>query len=186
MRTALLAVLLLLAAVPAGAQEYDRSAWRHWTDEDRDCRSTRHEVLADESLIPPTLDARGCRVVAGLWLDVYTGAVHTDPRTMDIDHVVPLAEAHRSGGEAWDAGRRRAYANGLGDRWHLVAVGRSVNRSKGARPPDEWLPPDPAMHCWYVTQWLRIKDAWGLSYRPPELRAIAEVLAGCPAPGVRP
>lgn len=180
-----LALLVLLIAPPAAlAQEYDRSAWRHWTDEDRDCQDTRQEVLIEESLIPPTLDERGCRVVAGLWYDLYTGAVITDPALLDVDHFVPLRSAHDSGAAGWDSLLRRLYANELRDRWHLVAVGRSVNRSKGARGLDAWLPPSPLVRCWYVENWRRIKEAWGLALTEAEAAAIAEVRAACPHGGL--
>ena len=38
---------------------------------------------------------RGCKVIAGRWEDPYTGRVSTDPRDLDIDHFIPLAEMHR-------------------------------------------------------------------------------------------
>ena len=93
-------------------------------DQDGDCQDTRQEVLIEESLIAPALDARGCRVIAGRWRDEYTGAVYTDPNDVEIDHRVPLANAHRSGGWAWDRSRKRDYANDLLDPEHLVAVRR--------------------------------------------------------------
>ena len=54
------------------------------------------------------LDADGCRVVGGQWHDPYTGTTFTDPSRLDIDHLVPLAEVHRSGGgEMWSDAQRR-------------------------------------------------------------------------------
>ena len=87
----------------------------------------------EESLIAPALDARGCRVIVGRWRDEYTGAVYTDPNDVEIDHRVPLANAHRSGGWAWDRSRKRDYANDLLDPEHLVAVGAETNRIKGTK-----------------------------------------------------
>jgi hypothetical protein len=72
-----------------------------------------------------------------VWRDPYTGRTFSNPSDLDIDHMVPLGHAHASGGHAWDASRRREYANDLRYRWHLLAVYRSANRAKGDRSPDQ-------------------------------------------------
>lgn len=53
-----------------------------------------------KSLERARLDLGSCRVVSGLWHDAYTGETVRDPGELDVDHLVPLAEAHRSGGHA--------------------------------------------------------------------------------------
>ena len=100
----LLTILLLiftstvLNASPA-CPAYDRKLWKHWIDEDKDCQNTRHEVLIEESLTPVTFKTdKGCRVVSGSWLGAYSGEIFTDASLLDIDHLVPLKEAHESGG----------------------------------------------------------------------------------------
>ena len=90
------------------------------------------EVLIEESLTPVTFKTdKGCRVVSGNWLGAYSGDVFTDASLLDIDHLVPLKEAHESGGFDWDADRRRDYANDLSDPtpllpWIVVSTGRRV------------------------------------------------------------
>lgn len=134
-------------------------------------------MLIEESLIAPTLDPRGCRVVTGRWRDEYTGAFYTNPADLDIDHRVPLANAHRSGGWAWDQLRRRAYANELVDPEHLVAVRSTENRSKGDRGPEEWRPPLRESWCHYATAWRAIKQRWILTLAVEEERALREMCA---------
>ena len=151
---------------------YNRAEWELWTDADGDCQDTRQEVLIDESLIPPSLDARGCRVVAGRWFDEYTGAIYTDPAGLDIDHRVPLANTHRSGGWVWDSGRKRDYANDLADPHHLVAVSATANRSKSDRGPEEWRPPRQQDWCHYAATWRAVKQRWGLSISAQEDAAL--------------
>ncbi len=82
---------------PSPTVPYDRDLYGGWRDADGDCQDTRQEVLIAESLVPVALDSRGCRVVSGQWLDPYTGQTFTNPSDLDIDHFIPLAEAHRSG-----------------------------------------------------------------------------------------
>ncbi|MEO5742828.1 MAG: HNH endonuclease [Vicinamibacterales bacterium] len=154
---------------------YVRADWQHWIDEDGDCQDTRQEVLIEESLVAPVLDSRGCRVILGMWRDEYTGATYTDPGDVDIDHRVALANAHRSGGWLWDASRKRAYANDLVDREHLVAVGASTNLSKGDRGPEAWRPPLRSSWCRYATSWRDIKRRWELSISVDEDRALHEM-----------
>lgn len=158
---------------------YDRSLYGGWRDADGDCQKTRDEVLIAESLAPLRLDARGCRSLSGLWLGPFTGRLFTDPGDLDIDHLVPLKEAHQSGGHAWRRDVRRAYANDLANPGHLVAVHNGANRSKGARDPAEWLPPNTAYHCAYVRGWIEVKRAWRLSMDAAEVAAIRTVLARC-------
>jgi len=161
---------------------YDRSLYRHWIDADRDCQNTRAEVLIrdDDDQDVQFKTAKRCRVVAGTWHGPYTGQTFHQAPELDIDHVVPLKNAHLSGAWTWDRARRKKYANYLGYRNHLLAVSASENRRKGAKGPDKYLPPNVAFHCEYVRSWLKIKKRWGLGIPRPELKAIKNVLRACP------
>jgi hypothetical protein len=124
------------ASPPTWFEPYRREAWGSWTDADHDCQDTRAEVLIAEALGPVEfVDARHCHVGRGRWRCPYTGRVVVDPRELDIDHLVPLAEAHASGGSKWSSERRRRYANDVQHPEHLVAVVRGANRSKGSAGP---------------------------------------------------
>ena len=174
---------LTIAEPPDDLPRYDRDDWRHWTDDDRDCQDTRQEVLVAESRSRVTyVDDRQCRVEAGRWWDPYTGAVLTDPGDLDVDHLVPLANAHRSGGWAWSEERKRLFANDLGYDAHLIAVTASANRAKGAKGPEEWRPPDESYWCEYATAWSRVKRAWDLTVTHAEAMALREMLKTCDGP----
>ncbi|WP_245730795.1 HNH endonuclease family protein [Pseudohongiella acticola] len=146
---------------------------------------TRHEVLLSASRIPATLDAGGCNVLSGEWYDPFTGQVFTDPGELDIDHMVPLEEAHGSGAHAWGSDRKRAYANDLLNAKSLIAVSASANRSKGSRGPAEWLPPNTAHHCEYVRNWTEVKHRHGLDVDDAEKAAVESVLGADIALAVR-
>ncbi|MFS0885092.1 DUF1524 domain-containing protein [Aeromicrobium sp. 179-A 4D2 NHS] len=156
---------------------YDRDQWKHWIDADKNGCDTRREVLIVEAVVKPTVGAK-CALSGGKWISHYDGAETTNPSTFDIDHMVPLAEAHDSGGHAWNADRKQAYANDLGYDASLVAVSASSNRSKGDKDPAEWLPP--LSVCRYVTEWVSVKYRWGLTIDTTEKAALVRQAAPCP------
>ena len=161
-----------IAPIPYDRDDYMTS----WLDADRNCVNARHEVLAIESLIPPTFSASGCTVVAGLWYDPFTGQEFTSPGDLDIDHFVPLAEAHKSGAWEWEADKKSAYANDLLNAKALIAVSASANRAKGSDDPALWLPPNADFHCEYVKDWTEIKRRHELHMDVAERAAIEGVL----------
>ena len=168
-------------ANPDGLPDYDREHWGDWEDEDRDCQDTRQETLISESITAIRYDPEepGCRVASGRWRGAYAGAAFTTPRDLQIDHMVPIGDAHRSGAWQWDAERRRAYYNYLDYPNHLIAVDGGENQSKGDRSPDEWKPPLDAYHCQYALDWINIKRLWGLSATRAEVAALRDMLATC-------
>ena len=114
--------------MPTGLPQYDRHDWNHWTDADGDCQDARNEVLVAESQAAVSYRTdRRCRVSSGQWLAPYSGTVVTDPGKLDIDHMVPLRNAHLSGAWQWSAQQKKLYANYLADPQHLIAVTASAN-----------------------------------------------------------
>jgi hypothetical protein len=97
---------------------------------------------------------------------------------VDIDHVVPLAEAWRSGAGAWTASVRQAFANDL-DYPQLIAVTDNVNQSKGDQDPSAWQPPEWAYWCAYAQMWIRVKYVWGLRLQDAEKSALQGMLGAC-------
>ena len=141
--------------------EYNRDDWGGWIDEDGDGLNTRHEVLAEESLIKPIVSNN--KVVSGKWFDKYTGKYFTNPSDLDIDHLVPLKNAYISGASNWSKKKKSRYYNYLKYDNHLIAVSKSANRNKSDKSPVEWLPPNEDYQCEYVREWFKIKTAWGLT-----------------------
>lgn len=151
---------------------YTRSSFKHWNSGDlADGCNTRNEVLIAEATTAPAVSA-GCKLTGGVWLSYYDGQEVTDPRALDIDHMVPLAEAWDSGASAWTAARREAYANDQGAATSLVAVTARTNRQKSDQDPAEWLPPAPEAQCRYVGEWVATKLRWQLTADAAELEAL--------------
>ena len=172
-----LLVPLLASAENPDCPAYDRKAWKHWVDEDKDCQNSRHEVLIAESSSTVVFKTeKGCRVISGAWNDPYSGKTITDASKLDIDHMVPLKEAHESGGYVWDAYRKRDYANDLSDPNTLIAVDRGLNRQKGASDPAEWLPPDSEYHRGYAQAWGAVKLKQQLMADATEIAALRRIL----------
>ncbi|HET7304637.1 MAG TPA: lamin tail domain-containing protein [Segeticoccus sp.] len=155
---------------------YDRDKFRHWVDADGDGCDTREEVLIQESRVRVKKN-RYCTVTAGRWRSYYDRRTWKDPRKLDIDHMVPLAEAWDSGARRWTAGTRERFANDLGDKRSLVAVTAGVNRSKSDRDPAQWMPP--YGKCTYVRQWVAVKIRWRLTVNKAEKRAIVKRADHC-------
>ncbi|MFF0561479.1 HNH endonuclease family protein [Streptomyces sp. NPDC004266] len=153
---------------------YARTKFRHWNAglDPADGCNTRNEVLLAEAVESPEV-AAGCKLAGGRWISYYDGQEVTDPGKLDIDHMVPLAEAWDSGASAWDAERREAYANDQEAATSLVAVTARTNRSKADQDPREWMPPAPEATCRYLSEWVATKLRWGLAADRGEADALA-------------
>ena len=171
---------IAVAPVRENIPDYDRGEWSHWSDDDGDCQDTRQEALIAESETPVVyVNEDRCRVASGSWEGPYTGERFTDPGSLDIDHMVPLANAHRSGGWAWSVDRKRKYANDLSYEGHLIAVQASANRTKGSKGPEDWKPPERGYWCQYAVDWIAIKNVWELTATESEAEALVEMLQTC-------
>lgn len=129
--------------------------------------------------------SNSCTVLAGTLHDPYTGAQLPYDRyhasEIEIDHVVALGDAWRSGASDWDADRRERFANDVGN---LLAVQKQANQDKGSRTPDQWKPRQ-SYQCDYARRWVSVKGHWGLTVQPTEKRALADMLATCAPPANR-
>ncbi|MEU1408529.1 HNH endonuclease family protein [Streptomyces sp. NPDC005728] len=157
----------------------ERTKFKHWVDADKDGCTTRAEVLKAEAVTAPEQGPK-CALTGGQWYSPYDDKYIQGPSGLDIDHLVPLAEAWDSGASAWTAKEREAYANDLGDDRALIAVSAASNRSKADQDPTTWLPPAKDYRCQYATDWVADKTRWGLSIDTAEQTAISDVLRHCP------
>lgn len=155
---------------------YDRDKFEHWIDEDGDGCDTRAEILLEEAEEAPSRSGT-CTLSGGRWYSYYDGVSWTDKSDIDIDHMVPLAEAWDSGAGDWDAATRRAYANDLGDYRTLVGVTDSVNQSKSDQDIAEWLPEQ--QQCRYLREFVAVKHRWQLSVDSAEKAAMEELARTC-------
>jgi hypothetical protein len=122
----------------------------------------------------------------GDWFSLYDGLTFTDPSELDIDHMVPLAEAWDSGAAGWNAGRRQAFANDLDHPQALRAVSASSNRSKGDLDPGQWKPTRDAAWCEYANDWVTVKKAWDLTADQNEVDDLKVMLRTCTDQSPRP
>jgi uncharacterized protein DUF1524 len=167
---------------------YDRDLFgSSWADVDGNGCNQRDDVLLRDAVPGSVTVGRqgGCDhdVLAGSWVDPYTGRTLVfddlkDPhqsQAIQIDHVVPLAEAWRSGASSWPPARRRAFANDLSE---LLAADGPTNAAKGDDDPAAWRPRQ-AFQCEYAERWVGVKSRWSLTADRSEIRALREMLAGC-------
>jgi hypothetical protein len=156
---------------------YDRSDWPHWLDDDKDCQNTRHEILIQTSTKPVVFKTENeCNVLSGEWYDPYSGDTFTISKDLDLDHIVPLKFAHGHGADKWSRERRRQFAN---DYNNLLLVNASLNRQKGAKGLDEWLPPNQSYRCEYIARFNSVMAQYELSYIPSEKRIINRMVKAC-------
>ncbi|MFF5130995.1 HNH endonuclease family protein [Streptomyces syringium] len=171
-----------VASLPVAAESregYQRTSFRHWVDADRDGCHTRAEVLIAEAVEAPEVGP-GCKITGGRWRSWYDDTEVLGAGTIDIDHMVPLAEAWDSGASAWSAERRQAYANDLDADRSLAAVTARSNRSKADQDPATWMPPHEPSHCRYLEDWTATKLRWRLTVDEDEHVTLRELVASCP------
>ena len=155
---------------------YNRSAFKHWIDADKDGCDTRAEVLIEEAIVKPKIGPK-CKLTGGKWISAYDGKTITNASQLDVDHMVPLAEAWRSGAWNWNAAKRQEFANDLEYSEALIAVTLKTNRSKGDKDPASWMP---ALNkCEYIKNWIKIKDKYDLTVDKNEERILRMQISNC-------
>ncbi|TKG27987.1 HNH endonuclease [Vibrio tasmaniensis] len=159
-----------------GIPKYVRSDYAHWSDFDHDGMNTRHEILEDMSLSIVKYSSNGNYVQRGRWNDPYSGKTFYKSSDLQIDHVVPLAFAHYAGAWRFSKEEKELFAN---DASNLLPVQSSLNQSKSASPPTEWLPPNLKYRCAYIYHFDRVMKKYKLTYKSHQLRTMNKMKAKC-------
>jgi hypothetical protein len=165
-----------LTIAPEGKMAgYSRDRFPHWASQGNSC-DTREIVLQRQGT--DVKSDKDCKVVSGTWNSPYDNVVIKNAAEVDIDHMVPLAEAWRSGADKWTDDERKAFANDLGG-IQLHAVTAKSNRAKGDQDPAKWKPPAESYWCTYAQYWISVKITYKLTVDQAEHDALATMLTRC-------
>ncbi|MEU0024355.1 HNH endonuclease family protein [Streptomyces sp. NPDC006335] len=154
---------------------YSRDLFPTWITISGTCNTREYILKRDGSNV---VTDSACAATSGSWYSPYDGATWTAASDVDIDHLVPLAEAWDSGASAWTTARRQSFANDV-TRPQLLAVTDNVNQSKGDQDPATWMPSLTSYRCTYVRAWVQVKYYYGLSVDSAEKSALTNYLANC-------
>jgi hypothetical protein len=151
-----------------------------WEDVDGNGCDTRNDILRRDLTKIAFEPESACTVASGVLHDPYTGRTIGFRRgvgtssAVQIDHVVALADAWRTGAAGWTPTKRLRYAN---DPLVLLAVDGPTNEAKGDDDASDWLPPARGYDCTYAKKQIAIKRAYDLWMTSTEKQALVRVLA---------
>lgn len=165
-----------LRVAPDGSMTgYSRDKFPHWITISGAC-NTRETVLKRDGTSVVTDSS--CAATSGRWFSPYDGATWTQASDVDIDHIVPLADAWRTGASSWTTAKRQQFANDLSDP-QLIAVTDNVNQAKGDQSPATWKPPLTSFWCTYAKMWTHVKFKFALTVNSAEKSALTDMLNRC-------
>ncbi|WP_329520322.1 HNH endonuclease family protein [Spirillospora sp. NBC_01491] len=165
----------LTVAAEGSMTGYTREKFPHWITISGTCNTRETVLKRDGSGVQAGDD---CAPTSGTWTSPYDGGTWTQASDLDIDHMVPLAEAWRSGASGWTTAQRQAFANDL-DSSQLWAVTDNVNQSKSDKDPALWTPPLASFHCMYARSWIDVKYQYDLTVDSAEKQALSGLLDSC-------
>jgi hypothetical protein len=188
--TALAGLAALLVKGRAPMTGYARSQFgQAWSDDNdqpfgRNGCDTRNDILRrDLKTIVVKAGTAGCVALSGRLDDPYTAMViafrrgESTSTRVQIDHVVALGDAWRSGAQQLSATQRLGLAN---DPLNLLAVDGPANLQKSDSDAASWLPANKAFRCTYVARQVAVKRKWRLWVTAAEHATVSAVLATCP------
>ncbi|WP_156250813.1 HNH endonuclease family protein [Pseudactinotalea terrae] len=144
---------------------------------------TRNRVLARDLTQVQHAPGSDCVVISGVLVDPYTGQRvrfergTTTSQQVQIDHVLPLAQAWDAGAYAWTYEQRVAFAN---DEVNLLAAAGSVNASKSDATLAEYAPQLSGLAlCEYVTTYVQVAQTYALTLSQADREVAEQVQQGC-------
>ncbi|WP_407661454.1 HNH endonuclease family protein [Frankia nepalensis] len=165
-------------------KDYERDEFgSSWKDVDHNGCDTRNDILHRDLHSITVRKSDTCIVLTGELSDPYTNRIVRFDRGrnasgVQIDHVIPLADAWRTGAYAWTDEQREAFAN---DPENLLAVDGPTNTSKSDQNASEWLPPAAGYQCPYIARQVGLKSRYQLWVTQAEADAMRAVLNNCPS-----
>lgn len=93
----------------------------------------------------------------------------------DMEHIVALGDAYRSGASKWDDDKRMSISN---DPLNITPSDPSANRFKSAKAPADYLPIG-SFKCEYAERYTKVKEKYGLTYRQKDKDVLVQTLKEC-------
>jgi hypothetical protein len=165
----------LRVATDGSSSGYSRDLFPHWNTVSGTC-NTRETVLKRDG--SGVVTDSSCAATSGSWYSPYDGATWSLASDVDIDHVIPLSNAWRTGASSWTTTKRSQFANDLTNP-QLIAVTDNVNQSKGDQTPATWKPSRTAYWCTYSKMWIHVKYRYTLTINTAEKSALTTMLGYC-------
>lgn len=165
----------LRVAADGSSDGYSRDLFPHWNTVSGSCNTRETVLRRDGSNVVVGSD---CYPDSGSWYSPYDGATWSLASDVDIDHIVPLSNAWRTGARGWTQSRRTQFANDLSNP-QLIAVTDNVNSAKGDQTPATWKPSRTAYWCTYAKMWVRTKYRYTLTVNSAEKSALTTMLDRC-------
>ncbi|ARF53906.1 HNH endonuclease family protein [Streptomyces gilvosporeus] len=166
----------LTVATPGSMDGYARDKFDIWAKQPDGC-TTRQDVLARDGK-DVSDGSKSCQPTSGKWYSAYDDTTVTEVAQATIDHMVPLAEAWRSGASKWTADQRKNFGNDLKDPQLLIAS-ESSNSSKSDSGPADWKPTNKSFWCTYAEDYTHVKSVWKLTTTDAEKKALGSMLDTC-------
>lgn len=105
------------------------------------------------------------------------GKCYTNPKAVDVDHMVALAEAWDSGARDWNSDKLDAFAGDTQNLWLMT-----VQLNRGEKSDDdfaEWTPPRASVLCSYLTRYVAVKVKYHLSVDTTEKASLLSAAKTC-------